>query len=243
MKTAVLLTGHMRTFARTLPTQHWHLYRHLPNPDFYVSTLRDDDSPSAELLRDRYPESKVEIDTIDQQPDLPIPVPPTDPQWRLGQPYTHEPYALSVPPLAVLRQLWQLNYAWEHFEATRAGSYDLIVRIRPDSWFHTCTLPRLSTILKTECFTPWWGRFGGINDRLALLGPTAAAVYHTTYQRHGQLLAAGCPLHPESLLKTSLELWRGLQLHDTLQAEFSTCKHDGTRPPEITASDIAHLKN
>lgn len=242
MKTAILLTGHMRTFARCLPTLRWHVLRHCPGLDIFVSTVQDADTPSAELLHTTFPTSRVEIDVVEAQPHPPIPVPPTDPNWQPGrnQIYTHEPYALSVPPIAVLRQLWQLNHAWEHL--TRHADpydYDLIIRARPDSYLHSFNPADLEGITPSVAKTPWWGRFGGINDRFALLGPAAAEAYHTTHRQILMLLAEGCPLHPESLIKANLEL-SGMHVEDRLRVEFTTLKHDGARPPEITPIDLAH---
>ena len=158
----------------------------------------------------------------------------------------HEPYAISVPPQAILRQLWQLNQAWAHFvTATQAhgrqiSDYTSVLRVRPDSYFHSFDS---RNIWEPCAHTPWWGRFGGINDRFALLSLGAAEAYHTTWRHLDQLIAAGCPLHPESLIKQQL-YDRGIMLFDNLRAEFSTHKLiDGQlhlRSPEITASDIAH---
>lgn len=240
MKTAILITGHMRTFDRCLPTQAWHVYRHFPGADFYVSTVQDADAPKAELLHRHYPAAHVSIDIVEAQPDLPIPTDPVDPNWQLGAVYGHEPYALSVPPLAVLRQLWQLDHAWWHF--TTAGNpedYDLIIRARPDSYFHSFTPPG-QPIPADEAHTPWWGRFGGINDRFALLGSQTAPHYFQTYRNLAALLESGCPLHPESLVKASLLSQPYNYLYDTLRAEFSTLKHESARPPEITPIDLAH---
>lgn len=240
MKVAILLTGHMRTFARCLPTQAWHVFRHYPEAEFFVSTVSDADSFKAQLLRERYPNNRVEIDIVEQQPELTIPVGPTDPNWQLGQPYTHEPYALSVPPQAVLRQLWQLNRAWEHFVGcVDPFGYDLIIRMRPDSWFHSFEVPDAGRITASVASTPWWGRFGGINDRFAICGAAAADAYHSTFQMLSILLAEGCPLHPESLVKASLEQ-KGCRVDTRLRAEFSTLKHDSIRPPEIIPIDLAH---
>lgn len=257
----------MRTFARCLPTIKWHVLRHFQpeqlgsSIDFFVSTVRDGDAPSAELLRREFPQSRVEIDLVDAQPELPIPLPPHADDWTLGRMYGHEPYAISVHPQAILRQLWQLNRCWEFFtrrvgeiqrEEKRVGivpEYDLIIRLRPDSWFRSFAPP---SGLNEEwsmlrALTPWWGRFGGINDRFALLGLEAARAYFTTYAQLPDLLASGCPLHPESLIRASLER-NHCDVHDTLLVEFSKLYGpenpalEGTfRDPEITLIDQAHV--
>lgn len=263
MKTAIILTGHMRTFARCLDNLHWFVFRHFPDADFFVSTIKDAQSGSAELLRAKYPKARVEIEVVDHQPELPLPLKPYAPDWTLGRMYSHEPYAISVHPQAVLRQLWQLERGWamanarvneglkEAYAFQRV--YGLVVRCRPDLWFRSCGLPLFVNLMvnphpKSICETdgsqawcPWWGRFGGCNDRFAILGTKAAEAYFTTYSRIPKLIADGCPLHPESLVAASLQD-AGCTIYDTMRAEFSTLRMDGTfRDPEITMVDIAHL--
>lgn len=246
MKTAILITGHMRTFARVIRTQQWHVYRHFPDADFYVSTVRDQDTGSIDELRKLYPKARIEVDVVDAQPELPIPVPPVAEDWTVGRMYGHEPYAISVHPQAILRQLWQLNRAWEHFTKARGDAeYDCVVRVRPDLWFRS--FEPLFPSDEFEALTPWWGRFGGINDRFAVLGAKAAEAYFGTYGNMPYLLEQGCPLHPESLVNASLRMMK-CGVDDTLLVEF--CKLYGSenpqlagqfRNPEITEIDMAHL--
>lgn len=238
MKTAIILTGHMRTFARCLDNLHWFVFRHFPDADFFVSTIKDANSGSAELLRAKYPKSRVEIEVVDHQPELPIPMKPYAPDWTLGRMYSHEPYAISVHPQAVLRQLWQLERGWNL--VPNPHTYASIIRCRPDLWFRSVEYPEHPNG-SNMAHVAWWGCFGGVNDRFAFLGTVAAQAYFTTYSRIPKLLADGCPLHPESLVAASLRD-AGCNIDDTLRAEFSTLRLDGTfRDPEITLVDIAHL--
>ena len=250
-QTAILISGHLRTFARCLPTQAWHVFRRYPNPAFFVSTVKDADSHTAELLRTLYPKARVEVQVLDCQPELPIPVKPTAEDWTMGRMYGHEPYAISVHPQAILRQLWQLEQCW-NFNMQRTEGESIagtVIRIRPDLWFRAFYQPfsLFRDYPEDLAFTPWWGRFGGINDRFAVMGHKAAQAYFTTYSRIPQLLAAGCPLHPESLIKASIEA-EGCSIDDHMEADFSKLygaenpKLAGTfRDPEITAGDIAHM--
>ena len=120
-KTAVIISAHMRSFERCFPTIAWHVLRHYQNCDFFVSTVRDRDIASVNLIEQRFPDSRVVIEVCDAQPELPIPVQPHDPKWlpMTGQMFSHEPYAISVHPQAVLRQLWHLQRAWEFFCVNR----------------------------------------------------------------------------------------------------------------------------
>jgi hypothetical protein len=268
MKTAVLISGHIRSFERCLPTQHWHVYRHFPGADFFVSTIEDTDAKKAELLRVKYPGARVEIEAVKEQPDCVAEMRmkgvelPASWQPPRGHPnhgsiarrdieyfYTHEPYAISVHPQAVLRQLWQLQRCWELFTSKVAATdYDLIIRCRPDLYFHSFTAPDIVRMMQNETVivdgdplgscTPFWGEFGGRNDRFALLSKDAAWMYFTTYARIPDLWEKGCPIHPESLIGASLEA----HANHKLFAEFSTLRSDGQmRPPEITRVDLARL--
>jgi hypothetical protein len=53
---------------------------------------------------------------------------------------------------------------------------------------------------------PWWGKFGGVNDRLAIMGSKPRSITSTPGQVIDQLLAAGCPFHPETLVMESMRL-------------------------------------
>jgi hypothetical protein len=257
MKTAILLSGAMRTFDQCLKTQQWHVYRHFKNPDFFVSTVEDADAHKAQLLN-FIPHGRVEIEAVKEQPDC-----VTEMREKCGEdvlpkqwggpgiPYTFEPYAISVHPQAVLRQLWQLEKCWEFFTSkATATEYDVIIRVRPDLWFHSVERFRArpeTGSSKNVAYVPNWGRFGGVNDRFAILGQAAAYAYFNTYSKIPELTKAGCPIHPESLVAASLEFANvGIQ---PLQVEFSTlrppangAKFGEMRRPEITEVDLLRAR-
>ncbi len=238
-KTAVIISAHMRSFERCFPTIAWHVLRHYQNCDFFVSTVRDRDVASVNLIEQRFPDSRVVIEVCDAQPELPIPVQPHDPKWlpMTGQMFSHEPYAISVHPQAVLRQLWHLQRGWEFFnQRACAADYDVFIRLRPDSYFRAFSPPSETHML--QAYTPFWGTFGGCNDRFAIMGEHAARAYFTTFGQLGTLLKLGCPLHPESLVHASL--WHANVDHrQTLRAIFSKLiwdhgpDHKKFRDPEI----------
>lgn len=238
MKTAILISGHMRSFERCLPNQAWMVYRHFKDADFFVSTEPDEDGEKAELLDLRYP-GRVKIDYTPQPTELEM---VTEwfggvPVWTADtHPSLHAPYSISVPVVAILGQLWRLRQCWSMVPAD--NDYQVILRVRPDLWFHEARMC-FDMVFSFHALVPWWGRFGGCNDRFAVLGRKAAKSYFCTYDIIGRLVAMGCPLHPESLVKASVEHACGL-VRPTLQVEFSTLRKDGKmRPPEITAGDIA----
>jgi hypothetical protein len=213
MKTAVLISGEARTFARCLPSLQWTVFRKLINPQFFVSVAKDDDAKSMELLLDRYPDTRIEVV---EQPTL------DEPPAQLAD---HAPYAISSSIQAILRQLWFLSRVWRfHEEQAKGEKFDAYVRCRPDLHLHRF---RTAVAGRNEAVVPWWDTYGGINDRFAVLGPTAASAYFQTWDVLPELLAAGCPLHPESLVCAALER-AGVVIDATLAAEFSCRRKDGT---------------
>jgi len=243
MKTAVIITGHMRSFEACLPTLRHHVLRHFENIAFFVATVADANAVKAQQLRAMFPESQVEVTACLEQPDCVAEMKAAGVQfpkeWEPGRILTFEPYAISVHPQAILRQLWQNREGWRLFEETAKEEFDVVIRVRPDLYWHHFNLPqRLEILAHGEALIPWWGRFGGVNDRFAILNREAASAYFNTYTNVPQLLNAGCPLHPESLI------FRALDAHEIqpVDAWFSTRRENGEmRPPEWQHQELASL--
>lgn len=231
MKTAILYSGHMRSFDRCAANHRWMVRRFFPKADVFCATVFDADAHKVKLL------DAIGAKTLvcDQQPVFTLP--PGCPVVWAGPPsfYMHEPYAISASPSAIIGQLWQLQNVWGLIESPE--QYDCFIRIRPDIYFHEFELRTPS--IPEHAFIPAWGGFGGCNDRFALLGRDAAEMYFTTFSRINELIAKGCPLHPESLISASME---GCCVSSTLTT-FSKMGNDGkiARWPEIGATDIARM--
>lgn len=232
MKAHVIISGEMRTFAKGCAhSQKWHVLRRFSDVAFYVAAVDDERAGDAELLKTLFPGSPLHIES-NKQPELPEPL----------EPMRFEPYARSVSVQAVLRQLWQNEQGYRLFKkhAETGREPECVIRLRPDLFFHCCEFEAEMAKTPLLCLTPWWGKFGGVNDRFAIMGTAAADHYFTAYSKLDRLLARGCPLHPESLVMASLEDG-GCYVSKSLRTEFSTLRIDGSaRQPEITAWDIAH---
>lgn len=242
MSTAILISGQLRTFARCYPTQRWHVLRHFADPHFFL-TIQDQpdaDAILAPLLADYGPD-RVHIQRL-TDPDLTADLTP-----QLSAAYHQAPYANAAPAHRLLLQHWYQTQVWENFcghRETLSLQINTIIRLRPDLFFHSFdTGPYIdgdSMIHDCHVHTPWWGRFGGLNDRFALMDRDAARAYFDVYPKIPELLALGCPFHPETLLAARLEM-SSISVSQTLHAEFSTLRTDGTsRPPEISPIDLAH---
>jgi hypothetical protein len=236
MKTAVFISGQLRTFSRCYPTQRWSVYRHFSDLEFFVTVQDQPDAHQilAPLIAD-YGADRVHID-LRTDPVLPI-TPAMERGW-------HEaPYANAAPIHQLLLQHWYQREVWRFFKATVADpeAYSTIIRQRGDNWFFSFTppVPDCGSSFNTV-WTPWWGRFSGLNDRFAIMGEEAAGAYFTLYEAIPHLLADGCPFHPESLLRAQLETSH-VHIREHLCAEFGTLRPSGEmRFPEITSIDLAH---
>lgn len=258
MKTAILYSGHMRTFAKTYANHRWMLHRHFPDAHFFVSCVDDENAASAELLLQHHPADRVHIEKVKQPEHIPLPegCPPEE-SWQRGTNFMHEPYAISVSPQGVLKQLWHLNRVWQFACDHGVQEFDCFARVRPDIWIHSLAKPMLmfharlnqadyaaypdnfASVISgpsafseamwnneaKKAFLPYWGRFGGCNDRLALLGALSARDYFTAFAKLDGLIREGCPLHPESIIKAAIELGGGRIIK--LATEFSTIRNNG----------------
>jgi hypothetical protein len=248
MKTAVFLSGQLRTFAQCWPTQRWHILRHFQDPHFFICVQHQADAHQilAPLVAE-YGAARVHT-AFRTDPDLHDVITP-----ELSRAYHIAPYANAAPAHQLLLQHWYNQEVWKLFSECQSPAesarFNVFIRLRPDLFFHSFDCPEVIEGINDPfwdpeftdlCFTPWWGRFGGINDRFALMGAAAARYYLTTYEAIPELLSAGCPFHPESLVKANLE--RGnIDLRETLRTEFTTFRLDGKhRPPEIAPWDLAH---
>lgn len=233
MSTAVLLSGHCRTFSACLPSLRHHVFNKLDDPHFFASLVDDDTAGQIHLLEQYYP-GKVFVEKV-TQPTIEIggKAAPAD----LGESQRHHmaahaPYAVSASLQAILRQLWHLNRVWEFRSETAQGAkFSTYVRCRPDLQFKELSgRPLITAPQWLEAYLPWWSRCGGVNDRFGVMDFGAAEAYFMTFTRWEKLVAAGCPLHPESLVAESLRT-QGVHVRNTLCAAFESLRPDGTRVP------------
>ncbi len=247
MRTAVLISGQLRTFKKCYPTQKWQIFRHYePDIHFFASICRDDQTREIYLLQNDY--ENVKVESYDDPSDLP------EITQEKGD---FAPYANAASHYKLMLQHWGNKKVWDFFASSAAiESFDVIIRIRPDLWIHRFTAPRFigqhmhpkAVVIgdvhaqdKRTVFAPWWGKFGGINDRLAIMGKEVAPIYFGLYDMIPMLLKHGCPFHPETLLAETLRL-SGMNIQSNLMTEFSTDRMDGSRRwAEIVMSDIAEL--
>ncbi len=252
MKVALIYSGGMRSFDKCWQNHRWFVWRHFPGAKVYCVTEQDEDAHKAQMLKAHFT-AGAEVRYV-KQPEMVMPA-GCPASWTPGQPYMHEPYHISVPPSAVMGQLWMLREGWRLYEEGGEQA-DLVIRIRPDLWFHSFEKPhgiptgeKIPIVLESGAWieppetgsfawTPRWGRFGGSNDRFALLGPKAAQAYFTAYDNIPDMIKEGAPLHPETLVDYAMTR-NGVTVNRNMKADFSTLRKTGEmRPPEVGWSDV-----
>ena len=221
--TAILISGQFRTFEQCLPTQHWHVYRHFPDCHFFLVMQKTvpgphsvDSEAMVKLLEGKYGKDKVHAKLIDDPTGLPM-IPK-----KFG---FHAPYENAAPHPQLMMQHWYQNEVWKLFNE-HATKFDVILRMRGDNFFHSFTMAP-QPLPQNIVYSPWFARFGGINDRFAVISPDgAAAAYFTVYEKIDELLKLGCPFHPEALLKAALEI-ASVVSDDKLMADFASYRVNG----------------
>lgn len=235
MKTAVLISGQLRTFGKCYPTQRFQIFRHYePDLHFFCSLSGEGGASAAGyILRQDY--QNVHVESYEDPTDLPV-IPVESGQFA--------PYANATSHEKLMLQHWGNKKVWDFFCASAdKESFDVIIRIRPDLWIHRFQqqVGRFLYPPANVAFCPWWGKFGGVNDRLAVMGCTAASHYFNVYPNIHTLMDMGCPFHPESLVAETMRIG-GVHVENNLMTEFSTMRMDGSqRWAEIVMSDIAEL--
>ncbi len=234
MKTAVLISGQLRTFKKCYSTQRWQIFRHYEQDiHFFASICNDSQTSDIQLLTRDY--ENVHWQALDD---------PTDLHNVPTEQGAHAPYANATSHYKLMLQHWGNKKVWDFFASSAAPeSFDVIIRIRPDLWIHRFRPPKFEDSETLTAFCPWWGKFGGVNDRLSVMGIEAAHLYFNVYDNIAGLLAMGCPFHPETLLLETLRMGE-MTVRNTLMTEFSTERMDGSRRwAEIVMSDMAELIN
>ena len=215
MKIAVLLSGQMRSAAFCLDSLRRHVLDRLGPHDLFAHVADDADTHLAERLSPRV---------------LVAANPPALDEENLIHRSGHDFGGAPGDVARLLAQFWRLqesNALKTAAEATAGARYDWVLRVRPDSFYHT-DIEDLATLDPTAVYVPTFGNYHGYNDRFAFGGSAAMDVYHhklgTPLHAH---LGAGGVLHPESILRGVLDR-AGIPVHRT-QIIFDTLRPDGTR--------------
>lgn len=211
-RTFVFYSGQARTFNQCFYNQYWNVLRKLDDPEFFVCVANDAQAQDMTLLEKRFPKDRIHYQVV-TQPEFPEAA-------FLEDKNLWSAYPRSAPVINVLRAFWFYQEAWKMGGKRAEEEGALCVRLRPDLWFMDYNHPT-GPIGPYDCHTVPWGAFGGINDRFALMGHVAASGYFSTLANFAHLMEIGCPIHPETLTKASVELAKGV-CHQTLLSDYRT---------------------
>lgn len=218
MRTAVLISGQMRTAAYCYDSIKKHLLDRIGEHDVYAHVAYGEDAKAVDLF---HPKAAW----IGPQPDL-------DEKnyiMRTGR------QVFGVQ--RVLRMWWSLYESWRIMRDSRID-YEWVIRLRPDTqflndiespdtWQIGATIPKHNN---------WWGYC----DRFAILSPAAAAQYHSMWTNLDNYIAQGGIFHPETYLKWQLDV-AGIPVHRT-NIVFDTVRKHGPRVIPVYHPECGDVK-
>jgi hypothetical protein len=173
MKTAVLISGQMRT-ADQCAAGIREIY---PDVPFVVHAVADDDAEKAFLFRPA-------VTVIEPQHEMPE-----------RREYSTQIGRGCHGVQRVLKQLWGLRRVWQVFEASGIEA-DVIVRCRGDLAFSVPPEPFEGEGWRVPTFCNWFG----FNDRFAFGDLPSMRRYFTRLDRLDEYIDAGGIFHPETFL-------------------------------------------
>jgi hypothetical protein len=235
MNIVFLYSGQTRTFAKSFKDQNggelsvwksqlWQVIRHFPGARCYASVANDQDAQDIYVLRRLFDNHAIEV--VDQ---------PTLEEPRGASTYLQAatPFRISSPVQFILRQMWHYQKVWDMYK-TEAQAEDVIFRIRPDLFFTRFTMDAAAIRLMrpTDAMFPFWGSYGGVNDRFGAMGLHAAMCYFTAFSRLDEMLKEGAPFHPETLQAYAMERG-GCTIRHNLCADFMTVRPNGQFIPPV----------
>ena len=252
-KTAILISGHARSFKWIFENQCQRVFSRFEHPVFFCSIVEDEQARDIELLKTKFPESDVFIEYVKEQPDCVELIgrelfPKASRNYIDGwfkkcvqkSKYAPAPHA---SPQTIFASLWHQNRVYEMMESARVSDIKYYVRHRPDLSFTNLELPK--TIERNECYVPWWSSWGGINDRWAVMGELAASAYFTAFKGLAVFLNNDVGLHPETL--SGHNLTKNMIQIKPLNCEFTAVRvpdangHAQLVAPNYSVTDIYNL--
>jgi hypothetical protein len=214
MKTAVLLSGQMRTADVCLPSIQKHVFDKIGDYDVIAHIADDEDAWKLELFE---PKKAV------------VAVQPTHDEKN----YIHRTGRGVIGVQQVLRMFHSMqesNRLLKTVEAERGAPYDWVIRLRPDTQFFS-DIESLADCDPSAIYVPTFCNYWGYQDRFAFGGPKAMDVYHEKFDLIDAYIATGGIFHPESMLKWMIDrdgtpVKRTSILFDTLRKNGSRIRPD-----------------
>jgi hypothetical protein len=210
MKTAVLVSGQMRSLDLCLPTIQKHVLDKIGDYDLIAHVADDEDAWKIEVMEPRRC-------VVVAQPELD------------EKNYLHRTGRGVIGVQQVLRMFWSMeesNKLRHEAEAERGAPYDWVIRLRPDTQFFS-DIEDLSLCDPSALYVPTFCNYWGYQDRFAFGGPAAMDAYHHKLGLIDDYVAANGIFHPESMLKWMVDR-AGTPVKRT-QIIFDTLRKNGQR--------------
>jgi len=188
MKTAVLVSGQMRSLDVCITSIQKHLLDRIGDYDLLAHVADDEDAWKIDLLK---PAKCVRI----KQPAFD------------EKNYIHRSGRGVIGIQPVLRMFWSMeeaNKLKKAAEAERGSPYDWVIRLRPDTQFFS-DIEDLATCAPSAIYLPTFCNYWGYQDRFAFGGSRAMDVYHEKSALVDTYVAEGGIFHPESILKWAID--------------------------------------
>ncbi|MDD2763130.1 MAG: hypothetical protein PHE83_04030 [Opitutaceae bacterium] len=210
MKTAVLISGQMRSLDVCITSIQKHVLDRIGDYDVLAHVADDEDAWKVELLEPKQC-LVVAQPTFDEKNYI----------HRSGR------GVIGIQP--VLRMFWSMeesNKLRRAAEAGRGAPYDWVIRLRPDTQFFS-DIEDLAACDPSAVYLPTFCNYWGYQDRFAFGGVRAMDAYHDKCALVDTCMAAGGVFHPESILKWAID-HAGVPVKRT-EILFDTLRKNGSR--------------
>lgn len=210
MKTAVLVSGQMRSLDVCITSIQKHVLDKIGDYDVIAHVAEDEDAWKVELLEPK----KCVV----------VPQPEFD-----EKNYIHRTGRGVIGIQQVLKMFWSMeesNTLKKQAEAERGTRYDRVIRLRPDTQFFS-DIEDLATIDPNAIYIPTFCNYWGYQDRFAFGGSEVMDVYHDKLALVDVCCAEGGIFHPESMLKWVIDR-AGVPVKRT-EIVFDTLRKNGDR--------------
>lgn len=210
MKTAVLVSGQMRSLDGCIASIQKHVLDRIGDYDVIAHVADDEDTWKVELLE---PVQCVVV----RQPEFD------------EKNYIHRSGRGVIGIQPVLRMFWSMaesNRLKKEREAATGRRYDWVIRLRPDTQFYS-DIEDLATCDPAAAYVPTFSNYYGYQDRFAFGGSVPMDAYHDKFGLLDTYVEEGGIFHPETMLKWALDR-AGVPVHRT-GIIFDTLRKNGLR--------------
>jgi len=206
IKTAVCLSGHLRTFQENYMSVVSNLFNQLECDVFIHTwdTLGMSYRPLDSRVWNQYTaDLKSRIEQLYQPKTLVI-----EPSRKFEETPLMRSRLIDfrdIPGiLSMFYKVEECNKLKKQYEIEHNFTYDCVIRFRGDLFLEQVFPVDYNTDLK-KLYLPFYGHFAGLCDQIAWGGSAAMDQYSSLYSNIEKYLRMGCPMQPEKLVRFNIE--------------------------------------